>query len=277
MLKKRWNTKKEIAILLCGSAEKEVDIVFNEFLLLSRVHKSFPKKSEPIVTTALPSRVALFEGLYEKSHWDPGKGEAFSLLKIGQPRKWFRSYRGSKFSWLHLWFVFRVSDFLSEEKKQLIYREFHGTLGEAKESNQTMVAVTLFMDTKTVPVSFSMTDILNFLKISPVKIKEDAFNCPFYAGPVTILINVFFESTEMYVHWFSQPGGFVIEESDFSDDNERLRNNVGTTFHWLFCQPSYRPHFSARGGCSMLGRLLEQQTLWENNEIFWKQTWRNGF
>jgi hypothetical protein len=257
LLKKRWNQKKYIGILLCGSAENEVDLVCEELYQFLKHNNTNVKDLK--VTTALPSRTCLIEGAWKSEPW--AEPESFSLLKIGQSRKWFPSYRGSTFQWLPIWFVFRLSDFISDDRKEKIYSEFHGTLGEAKDSLLTIAAVTFFMDVdpSLCHPDFSLSHLLNFLKIFPCNVSDI---CPYYAGPVTIKINIFFPTAKMQKLWNKTKAGFHIPERGYPAStickDLRRAANVAHIFSWLTTQPNIRPHIHSNNSFTLLCTLLKE-------------------
>jgi hypothetical protein len=259
-LQLRWEKSKNVKIILCGSEESSVENVLQEFAD-SRVSKLryFHRYH--------PSKTTLFEGSYQHGAW---KNEV-TLLKIGQLRKWKPEYRGSQCE--RVWLVFRISDFLNEEAKQQNYKEFHGIMGEARDSVLTAVALTLLMDMEEIPLEFSLKQLLNFLKISPVVDLPYPYHCPFYLGPVVILINVFFPTTEILKKWEKKTdsAGFVIPGTAFPFDKEipeRLERNISSVFHWLiFSYPEQERLHHIIGEYTLIGRLLETHKPWTDTSI----------
>jgi hypothetical protein len=277
-LEKRWNVTKSVGILLCGSAKKEVNLVFDTLCTYLEFLKINLRVDRPSYTT-----VGLLEGVYYNNSPWKREQQDFSVLNIGQARKWFPSYRGSTFQWMPIWFVFRISDLLTKQHE--IYDEFHGTLGEAKESNQVICAVTLFMDVQPhqVPKGFSLDTVLKILHIFPTKVSSDHL-CPYYAGPVTILLNVFFPTDEVYQLWKTAKK-FIIPFENWHVRvhpivNDRIIGNVANTFQWLCCQPSHRPQFGSEM-CTILCTLLDKphtpSPSLSHNPAFYSNKWRRYY
>ena len=111
-----------------------------------------------------------------------------------------------------------------------VYKEFHGTLGEARTTNGLWLAIVLTK--QQMKPSFTTDEVRKALKIVTVDIPRNMYHCPYYGGPVIICVGENFDEN-------------FTENSKYKMG--LIKNEVAASvLHWLLVQPSLRPHFSAQ-------------------------------
>lgn len=169
-----WTQKCTIAVLIAGQKGSGKSEVFTQLLKLI---------IKPTVITA-PNGVQVASGVTKlrlKGKKD-NQPLTISLCEVRTPRNWHSPYfRGSQANCTHLIYTLDCKQFANTSYRSTVFREFHGTLGEAHDAAGPAVGLMMRNYKQMKPEK-----ILQQLRIVPHEISDDFRDCPYYASPIWV-------------------------------------------------------------------------------------------